>query len=67
MTAPKRYADRVARLRELKDSGGVKIFWHPCKVCGDIFAAWGFDNEWFCAEHREQGQREYDARRACQP
>jgi len=62
MSAPKFTDDRKPRMRSYTRADGSKggpIFWHPCSICGNIDAAYGFGVDmrrdkfgtWYCKEH----------------
>lgn len=54
---PKYSDDRRPRFG--KSPSGSVVFWHPCKVCGLVYAPYGVNvslrnnrfGEWYCAEH----------------
>lgn len=60
---PQYHEDRRARFGRNKD--GVTILWHPCQVCGLVYAPFGVNvslrnghfGEWYCAEHLPQEHR----------
>lgn len=45
-----------------KAASGGRVLIHPCDECGSDRAPWGYrkpnqPSRWYCAEHREIGER----------
>ena len=52
--------DTDPRFRPLRSNPKLKVFWHPCSVCGEVYGgAFGVGvdttrnkmGQWFCTDH----------------